>query len=205
MLELIERVVKEAQEEDLDGYYNYVDPKVKHKKWERPLTISGLVLRKDPNTMYSDKNSPNPEHTKAHEFEHTQQIKSGQDFKDRKPKDFLDRWDLSKQLYPLQPKVGDNHPYYRDQTAEDFQKIHTQPREFLADLAGLYKMHQDPETRKRIEAILKSKPEYYSLLQKQLYPTLPHVVESNISPTPINKSSSLLDSMRQWIRTKTAY
>ena len=205
MLDLIERIIKESQEADLDGYYKYVDPKVKHRTWETPLNASGFVQHRDPNTMYTDKNGPDPEHTKAHEFEHTQQLKSGQNFKDRTTKDFSDRWSLSKELYPYQPKVGNDHPLYSDLTGEQFQQIHSSPKEFLADLAGLFKHHQDPEIRKKIENILKSRPEYYSLLQKQLYPTMNHTQSTDSPSTPINPARSLIDQARQWMRNKTAY
>ena len=198
---MVEEIKQQSQSSPLDGYFRYIDPQVQHRTWEPLLNVEGFVDRRDPNTMYTARKGMNPAGTQAHEFEHTQQIKSGRKF------DYAglsDRWNLSEKLYPYFDKVPPNDPNYKDLTKDEYRKIHTHPREFLADLAGLFRTHQDPKIRQEIEDILKTSP-YYEEIKKSLFPTLPHASETKQSSTPINTPQSLIDLARQWIRNKTAY
>ena len=201
---LLDDIIAGSDPASLDGYYGYIDPNIKARTWEPDLNIEGFVLHKDPNTLYTSKNGRNIKNTQAHEFEHTQQLKSNRKFDNGTGLDLADRWDLSKQLYPYLPKVKDDDPIYNNLSSNELARIHLRYKEFLADLAGIYRSNPDPQVRQKIEEILK-KSKNYSQIKRDLYPTLPHADSSEQSVPSNNPPMSLIDLARQWIRNKTAY
>lgn len=194
---LIDEIIAESKEEPLDGYYKYVDPAVRARKWKTKLNIDGFVHPNKPKDMYIGTDTIDQENVKAHEFEHTQQLRNGR----KEPTGRVtDRWDLAAELYPYDTSINKQiapKEWYVRETG-------TNSREFLATLAGLFRSHQDPEMRKKIEDMLKKSPAYKDI-QRDLYPTLNHLVSSDQPSTPLDTPMSMMDLARRWIRNKTAY
>ena len=207
MSDLLQQIMQSAQPASLDGYYNYVDPNVQHHTYDNQLTSIGFVPHKAPQNMYtwSGLQDQNKDYTKAHEFEHTQQ---------RNPKSVFKKDKFPAGAYLLADKL---EPYFPDLPAE-YQEIMGKkrfpsdllkrnwamaPQEFLADIAGLFRIHQDPKKRQEIEDILKSEPTLYQAINQNLYPTIPRMTESTWSAPKEN--TNLLQNLQRLIRNRTAY
>ena len=195
---LIARAVANSTPQTLNGMFRYHDPSVQYREWDRPqLNVQGFVNPSiDLKTMYVNKNIPNLPFVRAHEFEHTQQ---GGDLGQRIPNSS----DITNSLWDLfrpQFKNDMDHDYnkeYRSQRNND-------PREFLADLAGLYEIHQDSSTRQRMEDEMKKYPKALEQINRRLYPNRTKFLEDTTSNRPtMDEPVSPLARIQNWIRKNT--
>ena len=214
-LGLLQQIIAGSQPTTLDGMYNYRDPSISARTYDPLLTAIGFVKGQFPKELYkwSGLQGQNDDWTTAHEFEHTQQRAKNTRFPNDKWSypDWASRQDLgdlNSQLYKYQIT---NPPKYQELSGEPkpnydmVMRNNSNYREFLADLAGMYRVHQDPRIRQNIEQILKTKPDVYNKVQKHLYPTTPYMTDSDWSAPKQPRALDLLKQFQQLMRRVTSY